>query len=100
MRESDFYNELKAQIDRFMRLEPDCSKQKFTFDGEDFTLESVIDGLRKGILPFYKLDLCDADRAFMNAFKDSLMDLADSVEEDSVAGRLADHLYNQLRMAL
>jgi hypothetical protein len=81
-----------------MRLEPDLSKQKFTFDGDDFALEGVIDGLRNGTLPLYKLNLNDADRTFMDVFLEEFMELADSLDENSPEGRAADKLYNTLRL--
>jgi hypothetical protein len=100
MKNPEFYTELKAQIERFVRLEPDPSKRKFTLDGINFTLEEMIDDLMSGTLPLYKLDLNDADRAFINQFQEELLNLEDMLDEYSPEGRLANRLYNQLRLAL
>jgi hypothetical protein len=100
MNRSTFYSQLKAQLEHFMSLEPDPTKQRFTFGADHFTLESLVRGLEAGTLPLYKLNLSDADKAFVTAHLEGLGELADMLGENTPEGCKADDLYNGLRLAM
>jgi hypothetical protein len=100
MNKKDFYSQLKTQLERFMLLEPDPAKQRFTFGEDSFSLESLILGLEAGTLPLYKLNLSDADRVFLTAHLDGLGELSDMLRENSPEAWKADELYNGIRLAL